>query len=67
MGGEAATHGCSREGPWTMSSHCAKYEALSETYLTHEGLVKTGKPVGYLLHPTPRGTEFHNQTYKRVQ
>lgn len=36
---EAVTHGCSRKGPWTMSSSRAVHEALSVEHLTHEGLV----------------------------
>ena len=35
---EAVTHGCSRKGPWTLSSSKAVHEALSLDYLDHEGL-----------------------------
>ena len=35
---EAVTHGCSRKGPWTMSSSRAVHEALSLDSLAHEGL-----------------------------
>ncbi len=35
---EAVTHGCSRKGPWTMSSSRAVHEALSLDFLAHEGL-----------------------------
>ena len=35
---EAVTHGCSRKGPWTLSSSKAVHEALSLDYLAHEGL-----------------------------
>jgi hypothetical protein len=36
---EAVAHGCSRKGPWTMSSSRAVHEALCVEYLTHEVLV----------------------------
>ena len=36
---EAVTHGCSRKGPWVMSSSRAVHEALSLEQLTHDGLV----------------------------
>ena len=36
---DAVTHGCSRRGPWVMSSSRAVHEALSLEHLTHEGLV----------------------------
>jgi RNA-directed DNA polymerase len=36
---EAVTHGCSRKGPWVMSSSRAVHEALSLEHLTHDGLV----------------------------
>ncbi|MEZ6122889.1 MAG: hypothetical protein R3C49_06895 [Planctomycetaceae bacterium] len=34
---EAVTHGCSRKGPWTLSSSKAVHEALSLDDLDHEG------------------------------